>query len=131
MTLTADTCPRCGATATSKSVGGQCVYCGARLRAAKADQPVPGLDDERIANLMQLGSIASEAGRVDEALSYFDRVLEARPDHSVAWLFKAFLIGRGVRLEEPVLRAIISCFEQAVIHAPDSDRYGQSWRASG
>jgi hypothetical protein len=71
---------------------------------------------------MQLGTIASEAGRVDEALGYFDRVLEARPDHSMAWLHKAFLIGVGVRLEVPILRAIISCFEQAVIHAPDSDR---------
>jgi hypothetical protein len=122
MTLTADICPRCGATVTSKSIGGQCVYCGARLRAVNADRPAPGLDDERTTNLMQLGTIASEAGRVDEALGYYNRVLEARPDHSVAWLCKAFLIGRGGHLEKPVLRAIISCFEQAVIHAPDADR---------
>jgi tetratricopeptide (TPR) repeat protein len=126
MTLTADLCPRCGATVTSKSVGGLCVYCGARLRLAKAAQALLGVepesDDAKIANLIELGNIASEAGRVDEALGYFNRVLEARPDLSLAWLYKALLIARTVRLEEPVLRAVISCFEKAVIHAPDADR---------
>jgi len=126
-TLTADICPRCGAPVKPKTVGGVCAYCGALLRSASSVDPsAPGQkseSDERIVGLFELGNIAFDAGRADEAMGYFNRVLEARPDISLAWFYKGLLMaGRRPRLEEPTLRAMVSCFEQAVTHAQDAER---------
>lgn len=126
-TLTADICPRCGAPVTTKSTGGVCLYCGAQLRSSRgvdptSAPPVSESDDERIVKLIELGKIASEAGRVDESLGYFNRVLEVRPDVALAWLWKGLLLVETWRLEKPTLRAVVSCFEQAVTNAQDAER---------
>ncbi|MEJ8630621.1 tetratricopeptide repeat protein [Sphingomonas sp. I4] len=65
---------------------------------------------------------AVEAGNDDEAIAYFNRVLEADPTVSEAWLGKGRAVARLSSLKHVRIRETATAFGHAIGSTPEADR---------
>lgn len=75
-----------------------------------------------IPNLLGMARTAVEAGNDDEAIAYFNRVLEADPTISEAWLGKGRAVARLSSLKHVRIRETATAFGNAIGSAPEADR---------
>lgn len=76
----------------------------------------------RVPNLLGMARTAVEAGNVDEAIAYFNRVLEADPTVSEAWLGKGRAVARLSSLKHVRIRETATAFGHAIGSTPEADR---------
>ncbi|WP_341210693.1 hypothetical protein [Sphingomonas paucimobilis] len=73
-----------------------------------------------IANLLGMARTAVEARNDDEAISYFNRVLEIDPTVSEAWLGKGYAVSRQSSLANVRMREMAVAFGHAIATTPPS-----------
>jgi tetratricopeptide (TPR) repeat protein len=79
-------------------------------------------DRSRIPNLLGMARTAVEAGNSDEAISYFNRVLEIDPTVSEAWLGKGQAVAGQSSLANVRLREMAVSFGHAIATAPEDEQ---------
>jgi len=75
-----------------------------------------------VPNLLGMARTAVEARNDEEAISYFNRVLETDPTVSEAWLGKGRAVARLSSLRQPRLREMVVAFGHAIGSADENDR---------
>lgn len=105
----------------------KCMYCGGDIvvREVLRIQVHANVD-----NLMTLAVTALEGGNVDEAYKYYTQVLEYEGSNSAAWFGKAEAAGWSSSLAHPRTAEMLTCFENAIQHAPVEERTNVSKRAA-
>lgn len=86
--------------------------------------------DTKNARLMGMARTAELAGNQQEAISYYNRVLEEDPTVSEAWLGKGRAAGWSSSLAQPRLNETMVAFSNAVGAADDDLRLGIAARAA-
>ena len=77
---------------------------------------------ENLGNLLGMGRSAELAGNNDEAISYYNRVLEADPSVPEAWLGKGRAAGWKSTLANLRIGETIVAFRNAIGSAPDDEK---------
>jgi tetratricopeptide (TPR) repeat protein len=80
------------------------------------------MTDSNISNLLGLARTAQLAGNSEEALNYFNRVLEADPNLSEAWMGKGKAAGWLSSLVHIRVGEAIVAFGHAIATAPEADK---------
>lgn len=93
-----------------------CTYCGAEIVRKQAVANVAGAGVE---NLLALAETAQNAGEHEEALQYYNRVLETDITNAAAWLGKGTSFFEMATLEDLRVSETLDIFEKAVEHADD------------
>lgn len=75
-----------------------------------------------IPNLLGMARTAVEAGNDEEAVAYFNRVLEADPTVSEAWFGKGLAVARMSSLNNIRLRETAVAFGHAIGSTPDAEK---------
>jgi tetratricopeptide (TPR) repeat protein len=78
------------------------------------------LREVQVAGWLQQGNALLAARKYQEAIAYFDRVIEAVPTHAEAWLHKGVALGQEGQLSEA-----ITCFDRAIESDPQES---EAWR---
>lgn len=87
-------------------------------------------DARKLANLMGMGGTAERAGNHEEAISYYNRVLEADPTYSEAWLGKGRAAGWLSSLANVRINETIVAFGHAIATADDDHKHDVAVRAT-
>ncbi|MEK9211359.1 hypothetical protein [Sphingomonas sp. 2378] len=77
---------------------------------------------DAIPNLLGMARTAVEAGNNEEAISYFNRVLEIDPTVSEAWLGKGNAVAQQSSLDNVRMREVAVSFGHAIATSPEEDR---------
>ncbi len=85
--------------------------------------------DSNTSNLLGLARTAQLGGNQEEALGYFNRVLEADPTISEAWIGKGIAAGWQSSLANIRLTETIVAFGHAIATAPDPEKPSTTSRA--
>jgi len=117
-------CTSCGATQTD--VGAKnCNYCGSVIEIESAkDNYLSSLKSEN-GNLMAMAETAIEASNYEEALQYFNRVLEKNISNSDAWLGKGIAIVYTSKIGDLKINEAIAYWKNALKHAPNQEAMGK------
>ncbi len=83
-----------------------------------------------IPNLLGMARTAVEAGNDEEAIAYFNRVLEADPTVSEAWWGKGLAVARQSSLTNVRLRETAVAFGHAIGTTPDAEKPAVASRAA-
>lgn len=83
------------------------------------------------ANLLGMARTAALAGNNQEAISYYNRVLEVDPTMSEAWLGKGRAVGWQSSISNVRLTETVMAFGHAVGSAPEEERPGVAQEAAG
>ena len=118
MTFKAAKCPNCGGDlqVPDDRTSIKCMYCGGEVMVHTAIQAAAG---GNVANWMNLGKSAMDAGNSEEAISYFNKVLEVESHNHEAWMAKGEAAGWLSTLANCRLPEMLSCERQAVERAPE------------
>jgi len=84
-------CTSCGAPQNA-STSQECSYCGNQFELEQAKSNYDKSAHSETGNLMTMAETSIEATNYEEALSYFNRVLEKEITNSDAWLGKGIAI---------------------------------------
>jgi tetratricopeptide (TPR) repeat protein len=96
---------------------------------AKGEEMTDGLRQPSLANLMGMAGTAERAQNNEEALSYYNRVLEADPEYSEAWLGKGRAAAWLSTLSNIRINETVVAFGHAIATAPEEDKPTTASRA--
>ncbi|WP_449448086.1 tetratricopeptide repeat protein [Thermomonas brevis] len=112
MALIAAICPQCGGNLQvpdDRDVVA-CMYCRTDVIVRQAIHLIPG----NTKNLLELAEAARNAGNTEEAISYYNRVLENDPKNSKAWFGKGVAAGWSSTLANFRFQEMIAAFETSI-----------------
>lgn len=120
MTFRAAECPACHKTIQVPTDTDQavCMYCGHKMATNEAAHSAGA----SISNLMGMGRSALLADNHEEALGYFNRVLELDPSIAEAWIGKGKAAGWQSTLANMRLGEVVVAFQHAIAAAPDESK---------
>jgi tetratricopeptide (TPR) repeat protein len=95
----------------------KCMYCGEDIVVRHAIKPVHG----KTRNLFDLAQAALAAGNNDEAIGYFNKVLEDDPTNCAAWVGKGTAAGWSSTLNNLRLSEMLVAFQNALGHSDVSE----------
>ena len=97
----------------------RCMYCGQTIVIKDVVQITVG---PNIENLLGMARTASAAGNVEEAMSYYNRVLELDPKISEAWAGKGRAAGWASSLVNMRFNEMLLAFNHAIANASESSK---------
>ncbi len=117
-------CTSCGAS-QNISEGQNCGFCGSVIETEKAQENYKNAISGEVGNLMMMAETAVEATNWEEALQYFNKVLEKDITNSDAWLGKGIAIVYTSKIGDIKTKEAIAYWKNAIKHAPNSDSMGK------
>lgn len=111
-------CTSCGAP-QSLNENSACTYCGSLIEVESAADFYKSSLSGEIGNLMAMAETATEAGSWEEAIMYFNRVLEKDLTNSDAWLGKGIGMVNTSTIGNFKIKEAIAYWKNAIKHAPN------------
>lgn len=97
-----------------------CVFCGsAIIKIKQANDYADPAADPKIKNYLELAHNAMESSEFDEAIKYFNKVLEQNPKISETWYGKGYSSGWGGSLGSIKVDQMILNFNKAIEYASE------------
>jgi tetratricopeptide (TPR) repeat protein len=113
-------CTSCGAL-QNISQNKNCDFCGNIIELESASNNYKNSVQSESGNLMSMAETSLEATNYEEALSYFNRVLEKDISNSDAWLGKGISIVYTSKIGDLKINEAIAYFKNAVKHAQNQE----------
>lgn len=117
-------CTSCGA--SQNIIDAQnCSYCGNLIEIENAKNNYQSSLKSETGNLMAMAETAMEATNWDEALQYFNRVLEKEIANSDAWLGKGISIVYTSKIGDLKINEAIAYWKNSLKHSPNHEAMGK------
>ncbi len=117
-------CTSCGA-AQELAPNNQCSFCGSIVETEKAQENYKSSTSGEVGNLMMMADTAVEATNWEEALKYYNKVLEKEITNSDAWLGKGIAIVYTSKIGDINTTEAIAYWKNAIKHASNSEAMGK------
>ena len=117
-------CTSCGAS-QNISQAQNCDFCGNLIELESAKNNYQSFFNGESGNLMSMAETAIEATNWEEALQYFNRVLEKDISNSDAWLGKGIAIVYTSKIGDIKINEAIAYWKNALKHAPIQEAMGK------
>jgi len=117
-------CTSCGAPQNA-STSQECSYCGNLIELEQAKSNYEKAAQGEVGNLMAMAETSIEATNYEEALSYFNRVLEKEINNSDAWLGKGIAIVYTSKIGDIKTNEAIAYWKNAFKYSPNQDAMGK------
>lgn len=117
-------CTSCGAS-QELSENKKCGYCGDSIETEKAVENFKVANTGEIGNLMMMAETAVEATNWEEALQYYNKVLEKDITNSDAWLGKGIAIVYTSKIGDIKTKEAIAYWKNAIKHTENIDAMGK------
>ena len=117
-------CTSCGAS-QNISQAQNCDFCGNLIELESAKNNYQTFLNGESGNLMSMAETAIEATNWEEALQFFNRVLEKDITNSDAWLGKGIAIVYTSKIGELKITEAIAYWKNALKHAPNQEAMGK------
>jgi hypothetical protein len=117
-------CTSCGA-AQELAPNNQCSFCGSIVETEKAQENYKSSTSGEVGNLMMMADTAVEATNWEEALKYYNKVLEKEITNSDAWLGKGIAIVYTSKIGDIKTTEAIAYWKNAIKHASNSEAMGK------
>jgi len=117
-------CTSCGASQNINE-SQNCSYCGNLIEIEKGESNYQTTMKSETGNLMAMAETAIEATNWEEALQYFNRVLEKDITNSDAWLGKGIAIVYTSKIGELKTTEAIAYWKNALKHSANQDAMGK------
>lgn len=117
-------CTSCGAS-QELSENKKCEYCGDSIETEKAVENYKIANTGEIGNLMMMAETAVEATNWDEALQYYNKVLEKDITNPDAWLGKGIAIIYTSKIGDIKTKEAIAYWKNAIKYAEKTDAMGK------
>jgi len=115
------TCPSCGKDQQlpAELTAAHCIYCGKSVTIQTLTQVSMG---PALENLLGMARTAESANNVDEAVAYYNRVLEIDPNLAEAWIGKGRAAGLQSTLAHLRINESVVAFNHAIANTPVQQR---------
>ena len=117
-------CTSCGAT-QELAANHQCGFCGNAIEQEKAQENYKASSTGEVGNLMMMADTAVDATNWEEALQYYNRVLEKDISNSDAWLGKGIAMVYTSKIGDIKTKEAIAYWKNAIKHAKNPDSMGK------
>jgi tetratricopeptide (TPR) repeat protein len=117
-------CTSCGAT-QELAANHQCGYCGSAIEQEKAQENYKSSTTGEVGNLMMMAETAVDATNWEEALQYYNKVLEKDITNSDAWLGKGIAMVYTSKIGDIKTKEAIAYWKNAIKHAENADAMGK------
>ena len=118
-------CPSCGAAVNLAAEQGEinCTYCGTLVQRPEAEAQFTQFSEvkkNKFGGALLLAEMAEEVGKYNEALNYYNKVIEQQPDFSEVWLKRgvclvlAFIDMSAFEEIIPIYKESINSWSQAI-----------------
>jgi len=109
-------CPSCGAVANLTAQQNQinCAYCGSVATKEQVEHELKEGKRSKEGALLVLADSARESGNYEEAINYYNRVIEQDPNYAYAWLSKGTCIALQSTFETPRYNQAFSVWNTAI-----------------
>lgn len=98
-----------------------CSFCGTLIEKTEPKSDITNIDESsRISNFILLASNAQESGNYDEAILYYNKVLELNPKSSEAWFGKGYCAGWSTNLSNVKINEMVKNFSNALDNTPEN-----------
>jgi hypothetical protein len=117
-------CTSCGAQQDLAATS-NCSYCGNTIELSQGQAAYTTMMQGEVGNLVVMADTAVEAGNWEEALQYYNRILEKQITNSDAWLGKGIAMVNTSTIGTMKVTEAIAYWKNAVKHAPDQVAMGK------
>ena len=117
-------CTSCGST-QELAANHQCGYCGSAIEQEKAQENYKASTTGEVGNLMMMAETAVDATNWEEALQYYNKVLEKDITNSDAWLGKGIAMVYTSKIGDIKTKEAIAYWKNAIKHAENADAMGK------
>jgi tetratricopeptide (TPR) repeat protein len=117
-------CSSCGA-AQNLNEGQNCGFCGSTIEMESAKSNYQNFMNGETGNLMAMADTAVEATNWEEALQYYNKVLEKDISNSDAWLGKGTAIVYTSKISDVKTKEAIAYWNNAIKHAENAEAMGK------
>jgi hypothetical protein len=117
-------CTSCGAQ-QDLSATANCSYCGNTIELSQGQAAYTTMMQGEVGNLIVMAETAVDAGNWEEALQYYNRILEKQITNSDAWLGKGIAMVNTSTIGTMKVTEAIAYWKNAVKHAPDQAAMGK------
>jgi len=117
-------CTSCGAT-QELAANHQCGYCGSAIEQEKAQENYKSSTTGEVGNLMMMAETDVDATNWEEALQYYNKVLEKDITNSDAWLGKGIAMVYTSKIGDIKTKEAIAYWKNAIKHAENADAMGK------
>jgi len=109
-------CTSCGA-AVNLAAGQEeinCTYCGTLVTRPQAEAQFAEVKNSKFGGTLLIAETAQEGGSYEEALNYYNKVIEQQPDFADAWLNKGICTVRTSKIGDVKIPEAISSWKAAI-----------------
>jgi tetratricopeptide (TPR) repeat protein len=117
-------CTSCGAQQDLAATG-NCSYCGNTIELSQGQAAYTTMMQGEVGNLIVMAETAVDAGNWEEALQYYNRILEKQITNSDAWLGKGIAMVNTSTIGTMKVTEAIAYWKNAVKNAPDQVAMGK------
>jgi tetratricopeptide (TPR) repeat protein len=98
-----------------------CTYCGTLVKRPEAEAQFAEIKNSKFGGTLLIAETAQEGGSYTEALNYYNKVIEQRPDFADAWLNKGICMVRRSKIGDLKIPEAISSWRAAIKFAKNPD----------
>jgi len=116
-------CTSCGA-AVNLAAGLDeinCTYCGTLVKRPEAEAQFAEVKNSKFGGMLLIAETAQEGGNYEEALNYYNKVIEQEPTFADAWLNKGTCMVKSSTIQNLKVTEAISSWKAAVKFAKNSE----------
>ena len=116
-------CPSCGAVVSfaTGQTEVRCRYCDSLATSERAEAQFSQVKNSKFGGTLLIAETAQEGGSYEEALNYFNKVIEQQPDFADAWLNKGICTVRMSKIGDLKIPEAISSWKAAMKFAKQPD----------
>ena len=116
-------CPSCGAAVklTAGQTDTKCHYCDSVVTLQQAEAEFSEVKQSKFAGALMIAETALEGGSYEEAINYFNKVIEQEPSFADAWLNKGICMVRTSKIGDIKIPEAISSWKAAIKFARNPD----------
>ena len=116
-------CPSCGAAVnlTAEKPETKCQYCETVVTLQQAEAQFNEVKNSKFGGTLLIAETAQEGGSYEEALNYYNKVIEQEPTFADAWLNKGICTVRTSKIGDLKIPEAISSWKAAIKFAKNPD----------
>lgn len=116
-------CPSCGAAVklTAGQTDTKCAYCDSVVTLQQAEAQAGEVKNSKFAGTLMIAETAQEGGSYEEAINYFNKVIEQEPSFADAWLNKGICMVRTSKIGDLKIPEAISSWKAAIKFAKNPE----------
>ncbi len=116
-------CQNCGASVnlTAGKTETTCQYCDSIVTLQQAEATFAEVRNSKVGGTLLIAQTSQEGGNFDEAIAYYNKIIEQQPDNAEAWLNKGSCMVATSTIKDIKIREAGMCWKTAIKFAKNPD----------